>query len=237
MSPEKSNAIFEKYHKQLPDTAQSAFKNCLNLASDDCYDDIMALSIKHKGITLALSLILGNFGADRFYLGDIATGCGKLALWICGMALQFIPGTFMAIVTTAISICLLVWRIADIFVCYRKAKNLNEEKILSALRENVGRKPGKTASPADRRLFFPVNGQASAAATNNAEPHATAGDTNTPATSDSTISAHDAVEQFKEKMYRCRNCNTLIKVTSPAKAYRCPKCQTVFYMTDIEQTN
>ena len=62
--------------------------------------------------TLLLSLFLGGFGVDRFYIGDTGLGITKLLFgWLT----------------------LGIWPLIDIFSTYKKAKEKNFNKIMSLL--------------------------------------------------------------------------------------------------------
>lgn len=62
-------------------------------------------------MTLLLSLFIGYFGIDRFYLGDIGLGILKIVL-----ALLFGIG--------------FIWVLLNIYFGYKKAKEINFNKIL-----------------------------------------------------------------------------------------------------------
>lgn len=46
--------------------------------SDDRYSMLVALSYKDPTIALIISLVAGSVGIDRFYIGDVGLGVGKL---------------------------------------------------------------------------------------------------------------------------------------------------------------
>lgn len=65
----------------------------------------MVQPYKHPILTLVLSISLGVFGVDRFYLGDIFLGILKLVL------VFFLVG--------------IIWSFVDIYLCYQKSKDIN----------------------------------------------------------------------------------------------------------------
>lgn len=69
-----------------------------------------SIGLKSPIITLILSLLLGGLGIDRFYLGDILLGILKMvSVWL-------IIGLF--------------WVLIDIFLCYKKSKEINFNNIM-----------------------------------------------------------------------------------------------------------
>ena len=88
------------------------FRNALKNASDSKYANLLVLSLKSPMTTLLLSILLGGLGMDRFYIGDIGLGLGKLLLgWLT----------------------LGIWPLIDIFCSYKKAKETNFQQLLLAL--------------------------------------------------------------------------------------------------------
>lgn len=67
---------------------------------------------KKHATALLLSVFLGSIGADRFYLGHVWTGIGKLVVWATASALQNLapwqPLNIVIMLTAA------AWVIADI---------------------------------------------------------------------------------------------------------------------------
>lgn len=71
---------------------------------------ILSIPLKNPIVTLILSLCLGCFGVDRFYLGDIGLGILKV------IAVTFMIG--------------FIWVIIDWFLTYKRAKTINFEKVM-----------------------------------------------------------------------------------------------------------
>ena len=71
---------------------------------------ISSMELKDPTTTLILSIFLGAMGVDRFILGDVGIGVGKLLTCACG-----------------------IWWIVDLFLIQNRAKEVNFEKIMTML--------------------------------------------------------------------------------------------------------
>lgn len=112
MEQNKLNAIMMQYKDAIPDEQVLNFKNLLQSALDDVYDNLLCIPTKSTTTTLLLSIFLGGLGADRFYLGDTGLGVCKLLFgWL----------TFG------------IWPLVDIFCSYKKAKRKNFVRLTNAL--------------------------------------------------------------------------------------------------------
>ena len=112
MEQNKLNAIMLQYKDAIPDEQVLNFKNLLQSAPDDVYDNLLCVPKKSTTTTLLLSIFLGGLGADRFYLGDTGLGICKLLFgWL----------TFG------------IWPLVDIFCSYKKAKRKNFVRLTNAL--------------------------------------------------------------------------------------------------------
>ncbi|MDF7670667.1 TM2 domain-containing protein [Orbaceae bacterium ESL0721] len=85
-------------------------KNKLEHLPEDRQIVIQTISLKDPIITLLLSLLLGGFAIDRFYIGDVTLGILKI-ITVC-----FVIG--------------FIWVILDWFLTYKKTKKINFEKIM-----------------------------------------------------------------------------------------------------------
>lgn len=79
------------------------------------------LQLKNPIVTIILSILLGGFAIDRFYIGDIGLGIVKL---ICSVL------CFMTVILAFIPP---IWVLIDIYLCYKKTKEKNFEKLMLAL--------------------------------------------------------------------------------------------------------
>lgn len=112
MEQNKLNAIMLQYKDAIPDEQVLNFKNLLQSAPDDVYDNLLCVPTKSTTTTLLLSIFLGGLGADRFYLGDTGLGICKLLFgWL----------TFG------------IWPLVDIFCSYKRAKRKNFVRLTNAL--------------------------------------------------------------------------------------------------------
>lgn len=112
MESTKVNLILTNYRDKIPAEQILNFKNILEKAPDSKYDELIMIPTKSVTTTLLLSIFLGGFGVDRFYIGDVGLGVAKLFL-----------GT----------LTLGIWPIIDIFMCYKKVKEKNLQDLLTIL--------------------------------------------------------------------------------------------------------
>ena len=120
-----------KIRKHIPKEAYRELCIKLDDASEEKRNKVKELKLKSIYVTLFLSLLLGIFGADRFYAGDIRLGIGKLALGVVG----YLFGGFGTI-GFAIQLLSYVWWIEDIFFSYRLSRKRNAERIYAILNES-----------------------------------------------------------------------------------------------------
>lgn len=111
MTQEKVSALMRQLQNKIPENQVVILKNALSKAQDESYDVLSSMTFKSATTTLLLSIFLGGFGVDRFYIGDVGVGICKL---LFGM------------------LTLGIWPFIDIFVTYKKAKVKNLNKILAA---------------------------------------------------------------------------------------------------------
>ena len=78
---------------------------------DEHANILLSLHLKNPTTILLFSIFLGYFGIDRFLLGDVGLGVGKLLTWGgCG-----------------------VWWLVDIFLVQDRARERNYETLMGAL--------------------------------------------------------------------------------------------------------
>ena len=78
MDQQKVDMFMMVNNKYFPES-QILFIRERLLAADDSKEGMLhALQFKDPTIALILSLLTGNFGIDRFYIGDTGLGIGKL---------------------------------------------------------------------------------------------------------------------------------------------------------------
>lgn len=116
MEQNKVNAIMMQYKDLIPAEQAYMLKEALEKADDGVYDRLATVGTKAPITTLLLSIFLGGFGVDRFYLGDIGLGIAKVVVlfFTCGLAFP--------------------WPLIDIFFCYKKAKQINFNNLMRAIK-------------------------------------------------------------------------------------------------------
>ena len=88
----------------------------LSRLPDDAVNMLMSMQLKNPTTILLISIFLGEFGVDRFMLGDTGMGVGKL-LTLGGC---------------------LVWWLIDLFLVSDRAKEKNFEAFMQALGHPIG---------------------------------------------------------------------------------------------------
>lgn len=99
------------------------------------WERISSVKLKDSTIALVLSICLGPYGIDRFYIGDVAIGIFKLLQ----TAIMFVAVLYMGLADNppgiVINIGLLSealtigWYITDIFIVQKELKKNNYTKI------------------------------------------------------------------------------------------------------------
>ena len=137
MTNEKIAAIISQVGSQIGETDRLTLRSVLASADDSKYPLIMSVPLKSPTTTLLLSIFLGGLGADRFYIGDSGVGVCKLLFgWLT----------------------LGIWPFVDIFVSYKKAKQINMRNI-TAVAAGIAAVRTSGASDRPRRFFRSVSSQ------------------------------------------------------------------------------
>ena len=85
-----------------------SIRDTLLTIPEDRLDILHTLNLNNPTVILVLSIFLGQFGVDRFMIGDIGLGIGKLlTLGGCG-----------------------IWHIIDLFLISERVKNKNYEVMM-----------------------------------------------------------------------------------------------------------
>ncbi len=108
MDNNSKNMMMALWSDKIAAEDKPVLSGMLDKVDESKKDILSSLPLKSPMTTLLLSILVGSFGVDRFYLGEIGLGITKLFIgWItCG-----------------------IWYIIDIFLCHKKAKKMNLEKI------------------------------------------------------------------------------------------------------------
>lgn len=113
MEIHNKSILLSMWQDKLTKEQLQAVSGVLNEVSDLKVESLMLLNLKNPVLTLILSLFLGGFSVDRFYLGNIGLGIAKLLLG------PFTMG---------------IWYIVDWFLTYKKAKEINFNKIMDMIK-------------------------------------------------------------------------------------------------------
>ena len=109
MTDENVDSVFSMYADKVPEDKRLILKNALRKADDAVYENLMGVPLKSATTTLLLAIFLGGLGIDRFYIGDVGFGVGKLLVgWLT----------------------LGIWPFVDIFFSYKRAKEKNFQKLM-----------------------------------------------------------------------------------------------------------
>ena len=132
MTSEKVQIAWKKYVRMIPLEKHHDLYHALNEADDQYFEVLMLLPVKKPVIALLFSIFLGHLGVDRFYVGPIGLGIGKLALTIAGVML---PG-FLQFpeLRYILGLASIVWWIIDIFLIRKMVKQHNFEVLWMFLR-------------------------------------------------------------------------------------------------------
>ena len=78
MEQAKVQSAMSLFNEHIPQERLYTFKQMLEKADDEKYNELMTIPMKSTITTLLLSVFLGWIGADRFYVGDTGLGVVKL---------------------------------------------------------------------------------------------------------------------------------------------------------------
>jgi len=120
MTENQVTVAMEKYANQVSRDNVLLLREKMQLADENCMDGLMLLPVKNKWITLALSFFFGGIGAGRFYLGDFKLGIAHVVVSVITVVLSFIP--LLNILRIILNVANSIWVIAELFVCFYKAK-------------------------------------------------------------------------------------------------------------------
>ncbi|MGN0807485.1 MAG: TM2 domain-containing protein [Candidatus Coproplasma sp.] len=244
MTQDKVNVAFNNFAKDIPLDYHNAFRAGLKNMDDNYMPGLMSCPIKIKGLELFFSIFFGGLGVDRFYLGDVGLGIGKLAVNAASIFCRLSPWLGLKIVALVLSLVSFAWYIADIFVCYKRVKELNYKKLGAYVDEHRVRivPPTPTIREAIRKVT-------------NEQPVQDEPDESDESDVPDQISVHQFEDSLNEQelqeqvkpqvqpikdeqpqidtIYHCKTCGQAIRIRQKAAKYRCPKCRTVFGFNDI----
>lgn len=112
MDSNKIDQLLLLHASKLPPEGIQIIRERLANCQDDTMAQLVFSQLKDPTLAIVLSIALGTWGVDRFYIGDYAIGAGKLLT--CGGAW--------------------IWYIIDIFLIMDATKRKNLETLLMQLR-------------------------------------------------------------------------------------------------------
>ena len=223
MTPNRVTVALEKYGKQIPSYGISNFTRALEAADSHCMDKFMFLPIKGKTKTLLFSIFLGGIGVDRFYIGDNGLGAGKLAVRIISLLTNSVPvlGVIMSLASS-------IWCIADIFITYKKAKEMNYSKLVSYLKRHPKKKPEEVQENQQ-------NSEEESEIFENESTTDTEQEKETPKEEKEICDVLSAapVNDKPDIIFKCPNCSANMKITVVAAKYQCPVCKRIIEYSEI----
>lgn len=110
-SNSKANLFLSMNSKKFPEDKLIFIKDKLNKANDETLQNLSMLELKDPTTVTVISVFFGELGIDRFMLGDVGPGIGKL-LTAGGFGL---------------------WWFIDLFLVGKKAKEKNFATLMSIL--------------------------------------------------------------------------------------------------------
>ena len=111
MDSQKVDAFILANGKYFHDYQIGAVRDMLLNVPDDKWVILQSLQFKDPTICLIISILVGYFGIDRFFVGDI--GLGVIKLLTCGGAY--------------------IWWIVDLFLIMGTARDRNMQKLQQVL--------------------------------------------------------------------------------------------------------
>ena len=104
--------LMNQWQDKIPPAQAFMLQKQLEEVDESSLYSLVSLDLKSPIIGFVLGFLLGYFGADRFYKGDI--GLGVVKLLFCWLTLG-------------------IWWLVDLFLVWRGIKNDNVAKIAQAL--------------------------------------------------------------------------------------------------------
>ena len=171
----------QKHRGNIEDNSVQSFVQALRAAPDSCADEFMTLRAKNKWLTFLMSLFLGAFALDRFYIGERKSAIVKVILVFSSIVLCLVPfiifwsTTIPATETTpeqpgsmGLSGVLLyigfidavvagAMYLADVFTLSKKVKDLNYRYLAGFLHDaTIDAKSYATTAPAKEEEAAPA---------------------------------------------------------------------------------
>lgn len=114
MNADKVNLFLVSKGGYFPSESLPMLRERLLRANPDKEMLVYGLNYLSPGVNFVVSIFVGEFGVDRFLIGDIAIGIGKLLLSLCcGIGI--------------------IWWLIDLFLIMRDTRTKNLERIMNVL--------------------------------------------------------------------------------------------------------
>ena len=81
----------QKHRGNIEDNSVQSYVQALRAAPDSCAEEFMTLRAKNKWLTFLMSLFLGAFALDRFYIGERKSAIVKVILVFSSIILCLVP--------------------------------------------------------------------------------------------------------------------------------------------------
>lgn len=136
MDADKINLFIASKGDNFPSESIPTIRQRLVTLPNERETAISAIDFKSPMVALLLSVFLGWLGIDRFYIGDIGLGAGKLVVNLFG-------NTINAIITTltfgvgwfVITPFVCIWWLIDLFLIMGATKKKNLKKFYQLIGE------------------------------------------------------------------------------------------------------
>lgn len=141
METEKAKYLYSRFYDSIDDTARSKVKNEIETLPDSAFEPLSNVQLKSKTVTLVLSILLGGVCAARFYLGDVKFGVLKIIATVALTVLSVVIDLFLPIriFSIIISIVIFIWWALEIYLCSKRVKTVNTERVEEVIRAYKGK--------------------------------------------------------------------------------------------------
>ncbi len=129
-------AAMSEYQDKIPPDRTVIIEALLEAAPDSVFEILPRVRLKNPIITMLLSIFLGAFGLDRFYIGDARIGwfkfCTGIILFLVNVLVGLLVPSFL-IVLRFLNVAYGIFLLTEIYSTYQNTKKLNLETLRSFL--------------------------------------------------------------------------------------------------------